>query len=509
MRRLLLLLLVLLATPTFAASPLWGNLEPGPYTPGLLQLERYDHSRMFRMSRDLDGKPRTGERARPIRITVWYPAEKNNAKPLTFGDYVDMAAGEARFGALTADELRAGENAIFGLGLLGRMTPEQRAKVKPLPSMAVRDAKPAAGKFPLILYSLGSTAPAHVTPEYLASHGYVVMQSPRLGAVSGFPPDSRDGADLETKLRDMDFLLNEARHLPQADLASLASIGFSAGGRWALAAAMKYPDLRAVVSLDSVMLYEKDAVFGAWKQMPHFSLDAVRVPVLHMVRKAFAEQETGKMWEQLRYADRTYVLFENEKLDHFDFQSAGLMTALAGLRGDDAPAVAQAFAAFNRWTLAFLDTHVKGVRTPMPAVPEGVKVTRLAAEPAPFSDAEFLNAIAEDGTERAISAYRTAWKTRGTPPVSETSLNVAGYTLLFSGRPQEGIALLALNAEAHPASANVYDSLADAYLAIGDRAKALELTNRAAELLDKDPWINEERRALIRRNIELKRGQLK
>jgi len=475
-----------------AAASLWGNLDAGPHAVGFTQLERYDASRPYRTARTLDGRPRSGERARPIVASIWYPAVASDAKPLTFGDYVDISARETR----------AGEQALFAFGLLNRATPEQRAQLRPLPSHAVRDAKPAAGKFPLILYSLGSAALAHVTPEYLASHGYVVVQSPRVGASAGFPPDFGDALDLDNKLRDMDFLLNVMRNdFPQADVHTLGAIGFSAGGRWALAAAMKNADVRAVVSLDSVMLFN-DPVAAAWQRMPHYNLDAVRVPVLHLVRSDFARQEDPKLWEAMRYADRTYMLFDEPALDHWDFQSIGYALTLAGLRAADAPKISAAFDSFNRMTLAFLDAQLKG-RSFTPKDQPGVKVTRLAAQRAPVSAAELMNALDEDGVDAAIAAYRDAWKSRGEPPVPEAIVNLAGYTLLGTARAADGVKLFALNAEAYPKSANVYDSLADAYLAIGDRAKAVELAKKALALLDADA-LTPERKAAIRGSAEQK-----
>ena len=499
-----MLLTIVLAATLSSPSPLWGNLEPGPHAVGFTQWERRDHSRSFRTARDLEGRPRPGERARPIKMSIWYPARPSNAKPLTFGDYVDMIGGEALFGPISAEAKRAGEDALFAFPLLRSVTGEHRARLRALPSRAMRDAKPATGKFPLVVYSLGSTVIAHVTPEYLASHGYVVVQSPRLGAYAGLPADNRDALDLETKLRDMDFLIQEMKGFEQADLGSMATIGFSAGGRWALAAAMKNPDVKAVVALDSVMLFN-DRQTEAWRRMAHFNLDAVRVPVLNMTRAAFARQEDPKMWEALRYADRTAIVFDDPALDHFDFQSLGFALALAGARGPNGPKVVAVFDSFHRNTLAFLDAHVKGSGTFRPA---GEKITHLAAQPAPISVGEFMNALFEDGTDAAIRAYRRTWKERGEPPVPEATLNVAGYTLLFGGRVADGLELLTLNAEAFPTSANVYDSLADAYLAAGDRAKALDLTKKAAEMLEKDTSITAERKAAIKGSVDEKLKRL-
>jgi dienelactone hydrolase len=282
----------------------------------------------------------------------------------------------------------------------------------------------------------------------------------------------------------------------------MGAIGFSAGGRWALAAAMKYPDLRAVVSLDSVMIYD-DPVTAAWRTMPHFDLDAVRAPVLHLTSAAFARRDDLKMWDALRYSDRTYLVYDQPSLVHWDFQSLGQATALAGARGDAAPKIAEAFHAWNRETLAFLDANLKGGTYEPPA-----SAKRTAALPAPMTTAEFLNAIAEEGVDAAIAAYRAEWKKRGTPPVAEATLNVAGYNVLFGERPADGVKILALNAEAWPSSSNTWDSLADAYLAVGDRAKALELTKKANALLAREKGLAPERKAAIQGSIDAKLKQL-
>jgi predicted Zn-dependent protease len=60
-----------------------------------------------------------------------------------------------------------------------------------------------------------------------------------------------------------------------------------------------------------------------------------------------------------------------------------------------------------------------------------------------------------------------------------------GYRLLYrDGKQQEGVRIFALNAAEHPDSSNAYDSLAEAYRVIGDRASA-ERNYRVA--IEKDP----------------------
>jgi tetratricopeptide (TPR) repeat protein len=504
--------LLFAGAPQPSPSPLWGDLAPGPHAVGFRQLERYDASRVHRMARDLDGRPRAGERARPIRVSIWYPARPDARAPLTLGDYIAMVAGEERFGPLTPEQERLGEETFFRFPLLTDLSPEQRARLKGLRSRAVRDAEPASGKFPVVLYSLGSAALGHVTPEYLASHGYVVVQAPRVGLYAGLPPDGADGADLVSKLKDMDVLINSARELTFADATQLGALGFSAGGRWALAKAMESPDVNAVVSLDTVMLF-KDATTEAWRRLPSFNLDAVRFPVLHLIRRAWIPQEDASTWEQMRYAERTAFVFEDPHLDHLDFQSIGYALTLVGARKEAAPAIAQAFSFWNRLTLAFFDAHLKGdgrskeilERAPAELRSGFVSVSKRAAQRAPVSLADVMNAIDEGNVDAVERVYRAS-RVQGQPLVPESVMNLAGYNLLGGRRVAEAIRLFTLNAEAFPDSPNVWDSLGDAYLAAGDDAQALRASSKAKALLEKATDIDPQRKQRIAESID---GKLK
>ena len=451
-----------------------------------------------------------------MRLSVWYPAgvPAAGARPLTFGDYVAMVAGEDRFGPLTEADAVRGERTFFGCPLLRELSPEQRAKLKAMPSRAYREAPPAPGRFPLILYSLGSAALAHVTPEYLASHGYVVAQMPRVGVSFGLPPDGLDARDLESKIRDMDFVLAAMHDFAPADTSNVGVVGFSAGGRWGLSEAMKPGEIHAMVSLDSVMLF-KDATGEAWRRLPHFNVDLVRVPVLHLVRREWVAREDREMWKGMRYSDRASMIFEDPNLDHLDFQSVGFATTLVGLRPKAAAVSAATFEAFHRYTLAFFDAHLKGspaakaflAKTPAQnGVPAGlVTAEALAASPAPITDLELMAEIGEGGVDAAVAAFRRTWKERGQPPISEAELNLAGYfVLLGGGRPEDAVKLFEANVEAHPDSANVYDSAADAYAALGNQEKAQAYARKALALIDSDKTLTEERRKLVRESIEAK-----
>src|SRR5688572_11968308 len=62
---------------------------------------------------------------------------------------------------------------------------------------------------------------------------------------------------------------------------------------------------------------------------------------------------------------------------------------------------------------------------------------------------------------------------------SEAAANKRGYQLLRSGDVQGAIAVFEENAASHPDSANVHDSLGEAYVAAGDTTRAVESYRKA------------------------------
>ncbi|MDP4192099.1 MAG: tetratricopeptide repeat protein, partial [Bacteroidota bacterium] len=63
--------------------------------------------------------------------------------------------------------------------------------------------------------------------------------------------------------------------------------------------------------------------------------------------------------------------------------------------------------------------------------------------------------------------------------VPEFTLNNAGYLMLFRQRYQDAIAMFQKNIELHPGSANVYDSMGEAYERSGQMALAKENYEKA------------------------------
>jgi uncharacterized membrane protein len=104
------------------------------------------------------------------------------------------------------------------------------------------------------------------------------------------------------------------------------------------------------------------------------------------------------------------------------------------------------------------------------------------------SIAETLSAtIATSGVESAAQQYH-ALKSMppGTYNFDEDELNTLGYQLLRTNKFNEAIRVFQLNVEAYPQSSNVYDSLGEGYLDIGDKPQAIANYQKSLDLNPKN-----------------------
>ena len=91
-------------------------------------------------------------------------------------------------------------------------------------------------------------------------------------------------------------------------------------------------------------------------------------------------------------------------------------------------------------------------------------------------------------------------------PTPENLINQLGYRLLGEGKPDEAIAAFKTNVERYPASANVYDSLAEAYERGGKVDLAEPLYDKARVLGQQN---NDPNAAVFKANYERAHAKMK
>lgn len=249
------------------------RVPSGPDAVGLRVVNQYDRSRHFGSQVDDMGKAASGERDRPPQTLVWFPAEATKQKHMSVADYLALRSTETSF---AAPAISAGLDEWFIEGV-------------PHPSedrtLAVRDAKPLTGRFPLVIYapSFSSFSWENLDLcELLASYGYVVIASPGMGVER---ESTHDLAGVNAQAEDISFLIGWAETLPDADVNSVGVVGFSWGGLSNFFAAARDSRISALVALDGSMRYFPGLVQQAGNVHP----DTMTIPLLFFTGRTSLE----------------------------------------------------------------------------------------------------------------------------------------------------------------------------------------------------------------------------
>jgi tetratricopeptide (TPR) repeat protein len=475
-----------------ADPPLFLFIEkPGPHAVGLKVIEQYDYSRTFRATTDELGKPFMGERARPLQTLIWYPANKSAAKPVTFGDYVNLIATETSFDKpLPATEV------------------QQRVKEMTIapaaPLWAVRDAQLEPGRFPVVIYapSFSNTSWENADLcEYLATYGYVVIASPDMGAANRSM--TMDLAGVNAQARDISFLISYAQSLPDTDMSEIAVAGYSWGGISNLFAAARDNRIDALVALDGSMRYFPGLVEQAGDVHP----SQLTLPLLFFTQgEITVEEQAMRHGKDL---EGPSVLNEWTHGDLITIHMLGMAHGEFSSRGQryedartDPPEwrkadysredVTAGYGWVARYTLQFLDAYLKHdeaavaylKKTPLEnGVPSHLmSVTYRAAKGLPATLDSLRAELGRQGFDHAGDVYAAMNKENPDFKLDENVMNLWGYELMAGNHLPEAVAVLKLNVQLYPESENVYDSLGEAYMKSGQKQLAIDNYKKSIEI---------------------------
>jgi pimeloyl-ACP methyl ester carboxylesterase len=495
---------------TKPASPTDGPLfrfteKPGMYAVGLKVVEQYDFSRTYRPKVNAEGKPTVGARARPLQTLVWYPAEKSGKKPMTVKDYTKLLDTETSFDK-------------------PELWPDWKQWVDAMkPTLgdslwAVRDAKAVAGKFPLVIYAPSFSSMSWENAdlcEYLASHGYVVVASPDMGATArGMTPDL---VGIDAQARDISFLIGYAQTLPDADMGEIAVAGFSWGGISNLFAAARDNRIDALVALDGSMRYYP----GLVKDSGYVHPEEMTLPLLFFTQGAISVEEqakyfTGKSSEGPNVLNAwTYgdlITVDDMALVHVEHSSVYQRNEDAWKRypesrkGDYSRAdgiVGYAWVA--KYTLEFLDAYLKhdaaamGFLKKTPAE-NGVPLHMMtvdfrAAKGSPATFEALRVGAGEKGFDHLAEVYAGMKKEKADFKVEESAMEDWATELQGDGEAADAVEVLKLNVGMYPESGNAWETLGEAQEKAGKKAEAVESYKKA---LEKDPGNSQAKEKLKR-----------
>ena len=364
MRHFLLAVLLAAAGAAHSQSLFTFSNQPGEHGVGVRFVKQYDGTRPFAKSRSFwTGGRAKDDLGRPIQTVIWYPAAKGG-QPVKWDDYLSLIGWETNF------NLNPGEEKKLVDAWLEMVTDGKRPalvaaeRIKPM--WAVRGAVPKNGKFPVVIYapSINNTAFENADlVEYLASHGYIVISSPTIGANRRFI--KWDLANAEMQATDIRFLIDYAKTLPQADMSRVAAAGFSWGGFTNILAAVKDSRIKALVSMDGTLRYYNSLMAEAKYAVP----ENIKTPLLFLAQRPASVEEnirieqdlTGSFIQRMTKAD-VYMLTMNP-MEHVHFGSAFIrLDDRTGYTEYAPEEVSFAYSLGARYVLNFLNGYLKGDR---------------------------------------------------------------------------------------------------------------------------------------------------
>jgi hypothetical protein len=501
-------------------APLWGSLSAGPYAVGFRNIYQFDRTRTWRTTRGYEKPFAPDLNGRPIRISVWYPAIRDAwSRQMRFEDYV-KPGGPREFGDLNT--ILALREKVFSSF---RSPPGRWSELMTTPVNAYADAKPANGRFPLLLFAGAlndtSTTSVSVLAEFVASHGYVVATVPLLGPSNEQTEQGRMPSDRERAVQDLEFAWSMMCAQPNVDQTETGVFGHSLGGIEAVIFAMRNANVSAVVGLDGT--YGFKGLGTVLSELPDYAPRKMRAAFLDIRRH---DGDQGGFLDlsaehAFHYSDRSFVNLK--KMRHSDFRSYAMVAFYLTNTPGDADGFGwtretgyRGYQDVCRMVRDFFDEKLKSDRSAgdrlladVAHAEGGVLKHEDALTPPPSGD-DFAALIVQHGLEAAtaiVGRYR-----REVPDetvVDQEVFSDLGYRLIAESRFPEAIGIMRLVAYAYPNSSNATDGLADAYMAAGQKDLARATFLKALKLIPGDSSLNEGQKQSLAKSEQAKFDQLK
>ncbi|WP_339841875.1 prolyl oligopeptidase family serine peptidase [uncultured Maribacter sp.] len=478
------------------------NLKSGAYNVGFKHYTTIDSTRLYIIENDFNNQLVY----RPIPVSIWYPAviDNKNSKQLTVLDYLQILKEEEESKNLPNELL------LDWFPELGD-TPQNRAHLSEKVN-ALLNTNFLEGKFPVIVYApsyQASSIENFALFEYLASNGYVVISSPSRGTDTRWL-EGGTTKDMETQSRDVEFLLKEIHKYEYIDFDRIALMGFSFGGLSNAITVMKNKKISALVSLDGTERYN----YPVLEKSPYFNVDRFNIPYVHFAQKDIpVEILTSdkipaelnykfQLYDSLNYSDTYSYKFHD--LTHSYFGTVGVLFSYRDKRQDKSDdKIMASYKLLSQHTLQFLNATLKNEESAKEFIENspdknGIlknlvskKIKKSLTKEFDYND--FKNLALNQGHRDLIPLYEKTVAKHSTLKLEEGMLNNLGIRLSFNaGKMEQGINVFLLALHIYPKSANLYDSLALAYLynqdhknAIANFKKSLKLNPENQHAIDK------------------------
>lgn len=501
----------------FAQYPQLPKLQFGSYSVGFQVFNQLDKGRLIKPKVDFEGKIDEGERALPIQIAVWYPAQKsNNIAKILFEEYAFLTKQVNYYQSLSEkDKQEAREiirfSAKFGANV--DLTDSQILELAQIPTSAVKDAPPINDKFPLILCAYqGGPSMHNILAEYLASWGYVVVATSVIRQVATWQANKPQLA-INEGVSNLEYLLDFAQTLSFADSQKMGLIGVNFEGISALLFQMKNMQADAMVSIDG---YEgKIGTAPSLFQSVYFEANKLRIPYFSVM------QDEQNPSDYLRLSQKTLDTLPYSASYHYVLSGMNHSHLIAnlGILPNLSPEKYQAYTFLYQSIGHFFSAYLKkapasvrfiqktALENGFPKEIAKVEIKKPALPAVPTAE-EFEKLVMSGDLEKVRKIYLEAKKLNPSVQIFDyQSLNLFAFRYNQQKKYDKVLAIWQLAAEAYPNSAQVQEKLGDVYLQLNQNGLAKNHFRKSIQYIDNQKDMNEKDKLERKRYLTEKIGK--
>lgn len=346
------LLLALLPILTYAQSP----RNHGTYYAGYKTIHSIDSARLYKPGVNI-AHPLY---YRPVDIDIWYPAAKPDLSTgMIYKDFLSLFVNRPNFYSDTiapAGAINETAKAFCDMNKCSDST-----KLLHYKSASYKNAKPAKGKFPLVIYlaSFGSNGFENYTLfEALAQQGFVVVSINSIGRFPGTMTMKYD--DAMQQVYDAMYSLNILSQFSYINFSKTGIVGYSWGGLAGCILAGKISNATCLVSLDGSEFHHyfsdknEDADFNDIVNSKDFR--NITVPYLRLEQSPPSANNAKKdsVYNFYKKLSLNKLILKVNNAEHYHFCNLPSVVKASGNCKDD-----DMYATISKLTITYLNDHLR------------------------------------------------------------------------------------------------------------------------------------------------------
>ncbi len=282
---------------------------------------------------------------------------------------------------------------------------------------------------------------------------------------------------------------------------SVGTIGFSFGGLSNILTQMRTSIFKANLSLDGTIRYRPELL----KSTAFYDIKKITVPFMHLAQKEIPQivmqQENipnklntdFEFYDALTHCDAYKIRLHD--MSHSYFSTLGVLFEKRDLRQDKSDQkIMASYKLVATYSLQFMNAYLKNdpialqfiKNTPQKNSTSASlisKESKTAIVKKRYDFYDFIYQAQQQNYQNIKAFYTKSKKTHPMLELPEGKLNILGLQLIFNPKSaQEGISIFELALTLYPTSANLYDSLAEGYLYLGNIKKAVSHFKKSLSL---------------------------